>query len=327
MTEGAQPPSLKRRLLLLLLGAVTLAWLLTAAFSYVDANHEIDELLDAHLAQSASLLISQLGEEIETEEIDTEHMQQLHKYGRRVAFQIWERGDILRLRSASAPEQRLSAIDEGFSNANIGGQKWRVFSSWDGGRQMLVQIGEQHHARDEIAAKIARNLLAPLLFALPALALLIWFSVARGVRPLASLSTQVGERDPGNLAPLPMHSTPAEVRPLIDNLNRLFKRVQTSMENERRFTADAAHELRTPLAALRTQAQVARGADSNTARDRALDNVILGCDRAPHLVQQLLTLARLEPNESTVLTGQCDLHTVAKATLAELAPRDRKSNV
>ena len=119
---------MRRELLLLVLGCVAVVWIATAAVSYVDAHHEIDELLDAHLAQSASLLIAQVGHDLE--EID-EHAPDLHRYARRVAFQFWEDGTKLRLHSANAPGTRLSPRDEGFSDARIDGHRWRVFSGWD----------------------------------------------------------------------------------------------------------------------------------------------------------------------------------------------------
>lgn len=318
MSKPAPAYSLKRRLLLALLGSIALVWLATAVFSYFDARDELDELLDAHLAQSASLLLAQTGRE--SGEIDTEHMPQLHKRARSVAIQMWERGEVLRLHSASAPAERLSAKDEGFSDARIKGERWRVFSAWDAGRRYLVQVGERHETRDEIAANLARNLLLPLLFALPLLGLLVWLNVARGLRPLAALGRQVAGRDPGNLGTLDAGNIPAEVVPLVENLNRLFGRVAQLIEHERRFTADASHELRTPLAALKTQAQVARASASDAERARALDNVIAGCDRAAHLVQQLLTLARLDPAEPGTKAEACDLQALAGSAVAELAP-------
>src|SRR5512139_3430800 len=114
MASGRAPASIKRRLLVTLLGTVALVWLAAAAYTYRDARHEIDELLDAHLAQSAALLVAQVGHELG--EIDLEHAPQLHRYGRRVAFQIWEGGRTLRLHSANAPDDRLSPRDEGFSD-------------------------------------------------------------------------------------------------------------------------------------------------------------------------------------------------------------------
>ena len=318
MSGRAPAFSLKRRLLLILLGSIALVWLATVVFSYFDARHELDELLDAHLAQSVSLLMVQTRHDLE--EIDTEHMEQLHKRARKVAIQVWENGNSLRVHSASAPAVRLSARDEGFSDALIDGERWRVFSAWDAARRYLMQVGERYETREEIAASLATNLLLPLLFALPLLGLMVWLGVARALRPLAALGRQVAERDPGNLGTLDAGAIPAEVMPLVDNLNRLFGRVAQLIESERRFTADAAHELRTPLAGLKTQAQVARAAASGAERARALDQVLAGCDRASHLVQQLLTLARLDPDEPGSFAQPCDLQALARAAVAELAP-------
>jgi two-component system sensor histidine kinase QseC len=195
-----------------------------------------------------------------------------------------------------------------------------VFSSWDSERRYLVQVGERNYARDEIVAKIAKNLLWPLLIALPVLGVLIWLAIDRAMRPLRRLNREVACRAPDNLASLdPVHA-PRDVAPLIGSLNSLFDRVRASIENERRFTADAAHELRTPLAALRAQAQVARGEDDEDARARALDNVVAGCDRASHLVDQLLTLARLEPETFRAEREPCDLVEITRVAVAEIAP-------
>ena len=318
MNEAAPSFSLKRRLLLTLLGSIALVWLATAVISYFDAVHELDELLDAHLAQAAALLVAQAGRE--TREIDTDEAPQLHKRAKRTAFQVWENGKVLRLHSANVPDTRMSEDDEGFSDARIDGRSWRVFSAWDDGGRYLVQVGERYEARDEIAVTIAKNLLLPLLFALPLLALLVWLNVTRGLRPLARLGRQVAGRDPGNLGRLDTGEIPAEVLPLVENLNRLFARVEELIGNERRFTADASHELRTPLAGLKIQAQVARAAADDAERARALDNVLAGCDRATHLVEQLLTLARLDPDQPGSKAEACDLQALASAAVAELAP-------
>ena len=250
-----------------------------------------------------------------------EHTPQLHQYERRVAFQFWEEGRVLRLHSANAPNAaRLSARVDGFSDADIDGQPWRVFSGWDDGRRYLVQVGERRRARDEIVARIATNLLWPLAVALPALGLLVWLGIDRALRPLQRIGSEVGHRAPDNLLPLDAAGAPPEVAPLVDSLNRLFARVRASIENERRFTADAAHELRTPLAALRAQAQVAQRAASGAERTRALDNVLAGCDRASHLVDQLLTLARLEPRDLRTALAPCDLREVAQIAVVDIVP-------
>jgi two-component system sensor histidine kinase QseC len=319
MTERRARHSIKRRLLVVLLATILLAWIATLLLSYRDARHELDELLDAHLAQSASLLIAQVGHEVD--DIDTEHAPPVHRYSRKVAFQIWEKGQRLLLHSASAPNVPLSPQHDGFSDNDIAGEHWRVFSVWDERRHFLVQVGERREARNELVLTIAKHLLQPLLITLPLLGLLIWFGVARGLRPLQALVGQVVARRPDNLAPLEAVAAPVEVGPLVEGLNQLFARVRVSLENERRFTADASHELRTPLAAIKTQAQVARAATAEAERRHALDNVLVGCDRAAHLVEQLLTLARLEPESASLKQPErCDLHALAVAAVAALAP-------
>jgi len=324
MAERRVRHSIKRRLLVVLLLVTALAWGVALVLSYRDTLHELDELLDAHLAQSASLLIAQVGHE--TDDLDTEHAPQLHRYSRNVAFQVWEKGRKLVLHSASAPNTPLSSTHEGFSDSRVDGKSWRVFSTWDDTRHVLIQVGERRKARDKLAETVAENLLRPLLFTLPVLGLLIWFGVARSLRPLQALSGQVAQRRADNLAPLEDSAVPTEVLPLVEGLNRLFARLRDSLDKERRFTADAAHELRTPLAAIMTQAQVARAATADAERQRALDNVVLGCERAAHLVDQLLTLARLEP-EQLQLGELCDLRTLAAEVIAALAPTAVRKNI
>jgi two-component system sensor histidine kinase QseC len=157
MAETRAGHSIKRRLLVVLLLTTLLAWVATLLFSYRDTLHELDELIDAHLAQSTSLLIAQIGHEAEG--IDTEHAPPLHRYSRKVAFQVWEKGNQLVLHSPSAPNVPLSSRSEGFSDSVIAGKKWRVFSAWDESRHFLVQVGERREVRDDLAETIAENLL------------------------------------------------------------------------------------------------------------------------------------------------------------------------
>jgi two-component system sensor histidine kinase QseC len=156
--------------------------------------------------------------------------------------------------------------------------------------------------------------------ALPVLGALVWLAVGWGTRPLVGLRAQVVQRDPDNLAPLEVVRPPAEIAPLVAGLNRLLDRVRASIESERRFTADAAHELRTPVAAVRAHAEVARGATGDAERRAALDGILAGCDRAAHAIDQLLTLARLDPGDPGGRHEPCDLRAVAKDALADLAP-------
>lgn len=173
--------------------------------------------------------------------------------------------------------------------------------------------------RNEVAAEIAGQLLKPILFALPALAVLLVIAIGLALAPLRQLARDVAARAPDRLDPLPVETLPTEVAPLVIRLNSLFSGINRARQNERRFTADAAHELRTPLAALKAQAQVALASVDAVERQRALNQILAGCDRATHLVQQLLTLARLDPHASGSQAQTCDLHALAGAAVAEAA--------
>lgn len=310
-------PSLKRRLLQLALATVAAVWIVAAAVMYFEAREEFDEVLDAHLAQEAALLAAQASHELD--ELETDHTPLLHKYARRVAFQIWEGGTLLRLHSANAPPHRMSDEEKGFSDSVIDGKRWRVFSAWDDSGEFLIQVAERADVREELAGDIAGGLLQPLLFGLPVLALLLWIAVARGLRPLDTLATEIGRRDADALTLLDSTAAPREVLPLIQRLNHLFQRIDATIRRERRFTADAAHELRTPVAAIKAQAQVARNATADAERMRALDNAILGCDRAAHLIEQLLTLARVDALDAGA-KEPCELRELASGVIAALAP-------
>jgi two-component system, OmpR family, sensor histidine kinase QseC len=317
--------SLRARLLGGVLGAVAIVWIGVAIAGYLRSRDEMEDLFDAHLAQSAALLVAQISGSGDDDddgelELELEHAPELHRYARNVAFQVWERGRKLRMHSRSAPRTRLSAVEDGFSDASVDGVRWHVFSTWALDRRVLVQMAERADARDAVAAQIAGHLLLPLLVALPLLGVGLLIAIGRALAPLHALASAVASRDPQHLAPVAAERVPREVRALVDRLNELFARIEASLERERAFTADAAHELRTPLAAIRAQAQVAQRARDDAERAHALDQVIAGCDRATRLSEQLLTLARLETGAWRERLVRCDLGDVARAVLAEVAP-------
>jgi len=309
--------SLQARLLVLVLAATVLVWSITVALTWRDARHEIDELLDGHLAQAASLLIVQVAGGVE--EIDLEHAPLLHKDARKVAFQVWDRRGRLRLHSLNAPNEPLGSGAEGLAEYTVEGRRWRVFTAWDPSGDYLVEVGERVEVRDELTQEMIGALLLPLLLALPMLGLAIWLAIRGALRPLSGLAREVGERAPDRLEALPEEGALREVQPLIARLNRLFARIAASIERERRFTADAAHELRTPVAGIKAQAQVARMAGSAQVRDEALEQVLAGADRAGRLVEQMLTLARLEAHQAAACTS-VDLHALAVRVAAQRAP-------
>jgi two-component system sensor histidine kinase QseC len=310
--------SLSRRLLLLSLAAVAVVWVASSIFAVVRVRHEAGELLDAHLVQAAAMLHARVGDDVDESEL--EHAPELHRYARGLAFQVWEEGRKLRLHSANAPDTRLSPQERGFSDVESGGRAWRVYSSLDRKGRVLVQVAEERRARDRIAGSVAGALLLPMIVGLPVLGLLIWLALRSGLKPLVALGRDVAVRDPDNLQPLEAADVPREVGPLVASLNGLFGRLRQSIDHERRFNADAAHELRTPLAGVRAQAEVALGASADAERAHALRQVIAGCDRAARLVDQMLTLARLDPKRTLAGGARFDLATVARDAVAEIAP-------
>lgn len=313
--------SLRGRLLKLLLSSISLFLLVVSLLAYVNSHREADQLFDAQLAESAMVLLDQASTEItEAPSVVSDSDYPTMEYERKIAFQIRDKDGNLLLRSAITPTQVLSERSEGFSDSLIDGRKWRVFSHWNSDRTLQIQVGQLHQIRSALAGKIAISLLVPFLLAIPLVAPLIWFSVEGGLRPVNLISVEVRRRAVENLKPIIITDVPDEVRPLIDSINKLLGRLEYSFENERRFTADAAHELRTPLAALKTQAQVAMRASENEQRKKALEQVISGVDRATHLVQQLLTLARLDPQFAQVGDSKFDLHQVVVGVLTDLAP-------
>lgn len=321
---------MRRRLLTLLLATTTLVWLVTAVFAFFDAHHEIDELFDAQLAQSARVVLAQSSHALkhdlhEDEEVEIDAGEAGHKYEQRIAFQIFSADGRLLLRSASAPATRLSSRTSGYSDEYIDGRQWRIFSlSNDHG--LLIQTGERHDMRNELAADVALRLAYPLIFALPVLALLIWLGVGRSLSPLRRFTHEVMRRAPDDLARIDDTQIPLEIQPLADALNILLERLAHTLENERRFTADASHELRTPLAALKIQAQVAMQTEDEEPRRHALRQVIEGSNRATHLVEQLLTLARLDHAAPPPETP-AELHKVATECLAQLAAMAATKNI
>ena len=311
--------SLQARLLALLLGALAVVWLGATAMTWLDAQHEIDELLDGHLAQAAALLVVQ---QAHTDEDDgVADAPSLHKYAPKVAFQVFHEGRLV-MRSSNAGTTALSAVTQGFATVQRGeGPPWRVFGTRGVHSDVQVYVAEQTDSRRDILWAVMRSLLQPIALALPLLALLVWWSVRRGLMPLRTLSELLRQRKPQQLDPLPLEGLPQEIHPLVESLNGLLTRIEHMMSAERRFTADAAHELRTPIAAIRAQAQVAQGADRDTAqRHHALLATLEGCDRASRVVEQMLTLARLDAGPADTSAQALNLCSVVRQVAADLAP-------
>lgn len=312
--------SLRFRLVLLLLLGLSAAWLVAAWFTYTESREEIDRLFDAQLAQSAQMLLSSTRHELH-ERVEHENDEGIapHEYALKLAFQIWDAQSLL-MRSKIAPTTKMATEHEGYSEAMLNGERWRVFTHWNARHELMIQVAEPVAERAYLARHITQKMLMPALVALPVLAALVWIGVGLGLRPLQQLKQELTQRSVDKLSPVTMRNVPEEVTPLIQTLNDLFTRLQRAFENERQFTADAAHELRTPLAALKTQAQVALRAEDDVERRTALENVVRGVERATRLIEQLLTLARVDPEAAAIDFSEVELKALLATIMRDYAP-------
>jgi two-component system sensor histidine kinase QseC len=215
----------------------------------------------------------------------------------------------------------------GFSETRSNDGHWRHFSQWNEGNTLQVQVSENHHIRDELIGHIAWRLLFPALFGLPLIGLWVWIATRRGFASLDGIARQIASRDPQQLQPVQPATAPEEIRTLLEALNGLFLRVEHTLEAERRFTADAAHELRTPLAALQAQLQVAQRARDSEERDRSMNQLQSGLTRAAHLVDQMLHLARLDPESGLPDPKAVNLAGLAEEVCADLGPQILEKNI
>ena len=315
----SQVISLQKRLLTRTLGGVLLVWIATAAFVWFEAQHEVDELLDAHLTQSAALLVVQQNATPEDDEplLDAPT---LHKYAHRVAYQVFDE-DRLVMHSPNVAHTPMAQHKEGFETLTLpDGNLWRIFATPSRDHDVQIYVAERIDSRDEILRAVMMGFLPPLTVALPLLLVGLWWNVRLSLQPLQRLRQVLLRRDTQTLNPISLNETPQEVQPMLDALNDLLQRLAQRMETERRFTADAAHELRTPLAAIRAQAQVALTSVTNDyVRQQALQDTIVGCDRASRVVEQLLTLARMEGPQDVVFEP-FRLDQLAQQVIADLTP-------
>ena len=304
--------SLRAKLLVLLTAAVLTATLVQAAAVFRNAMREADAVFDYHLQQIAlSLATGELG---------------LPGFGPRgnarddldYVFQVWapdgQRIYVSRPR-VELPDQAVL----GYANADVNHQKWRVFSMQAGGR--TIQVAQPLLSRRALALTFALNSVWPMLLIVPLLLLVVAWVVRRSLGPLRTLSTELENRAATSFDPLDPGSVMLEMQPVVRAMNGLFARTRQAFDAQQMFVADAAHELRSPLAALKVQLQMLARAPDDTARRVAAQRVDAGIDRATHLVEQLLALARAESGgrEAPEPTSLTDAARQALSDTLELA--------
>jgi two-component system OmpR family sensor kinase len=304
--------SIRRQLLVWLFGGLLVSIAIAAVGTYWRARDEANALFDHQLQEMVASLTDAPFAAAPVGPGSAASADAL-------VVQIWDRNGVQLY--LSQPQRELPQHAQlGFTNLHTEAGDWRVFSALADGQ--VVQVAQPMRARRELAASMALRTIVPLLAAMPVLGLLIWFIIARGLQPLERVAAAVSRRSSTQLEPLAERDLPREVQPLVQALNDLLRRLGQTLAAQRTFIADAAHELRTPLTAVHLQAQLAERATTDAERRKALADLKSGLERATRLSEQLLTLARAEPEvDSGEHAPQAvDLAGLATEVIEELAP-------
>lgn len=320
-----RPGSLQARLLLVLLLSLPLVWLAASAAAVWLAKREVDELFDTQMALYArQLLAIDVHEALADDTPKLKHLLHGADAGRTdsgdLGLAVWNpQGKRLlcdgRGRHFAYLPARRGFYDEAGKDGRHG---WRMFylAAPDGER--LVAVGQKQGLRQEMVWSVVKAQLLPWMIGLPLMMLAVLLALRRELAPLRRLAAAIGARQPDDNSPV-RAEVPQEVQPLLRSLNALFERIGQMLEHERRFTADAAHELRTPLAALRVQTEVLELMPDDDGRRHAMVQLRLGIDRAGRLVEQLLALSRLDPLPRLQSSASVDWQRVVERLLAELS--------
>lgn len=301
--------SLRARLLWFLLAAIVLAAGTQAFVAYRAVLDEADDIFDHHMQQMAMSLraglppssaVGGLGGGEENFEF---------------IVQVWTLDGVRIFESAAQAALPQRAV-LGFSTVQARGTTYRVFSMATGA--LVIQVAQDMRARQRMAGTLALRTVGPIVLAAPLLMLVVWLVVSLSLAPVARVRRQVAERQADDLSPLSEADLPEEVRPLVRELNLLFARVRHAFEAQKHFVADAAHELRSPLAALKLQVQGLQRAGDVATRDLAATRLAAGIDRATRLVEQMLALARHEASAASgALPGPVRLSEVARLAISD----------
>lgn len=311
--------SIKTRLLAAITIALTLATLCAAAAIYFSVENEINRLLDNSLRQVALAYQNVRSQDILRIRRD------FFAQDESMVVQIIDPNTGAKALSRSMDP--LPIADQiGFSNAKIGGEIWRLYTTQNSYGQ-IIEVAQPTFVRSEIALQSAKSVLLPLFFMLVLIALVCQIIIGQGFRALSRTASAIGRRSPSSLTPLSLKGLPSEIEPLVSSLNNLLEQLSDSLKAQKRFASDAAHELRTPLTALTLQIQLAERAKTEEARQKAFGRLKDGIKRATRLVTQLLTMARLDPDNRSQPLLPLDLTALAHSVCDELAPLAAQKNI
>ncbi len=303
--------SLQRYLLVWLLGAFTLGAGLLMLAAYWMALDEFNEVFDRQLRQVALSALTHFHETLNASPQDAPPEFEF-------VTQVWTRGGILLFSSQRKLPIPLNAR-QGHRTETVQGQTLRVYTLPS--TLFVVQAAQPLEVRRTLAAQSANHLLVPILVAFPLIAAMLFYALRRGLRPLGLAAREIELRSARSLEPIDATRFPEEIRPTVESVNRLMGQLGEALAMQKEFVADAAHELRTPVTALRLQLQLLERAASPAARDEAIADLRRGIDRAQRLIEQLLALSRLAPEQQATPSEPVDLAALARAAVADFSLR------
>ena len=303
--------SLRRRLMLSVMTAILLAALFQAGSAYRGALRQADAMFDYHLQQMAFALRGGPALAAPLLEVDG-------RDGVDTMIQIWGADGVQLFQSRHIALPARAVL--GFSDLTHDGVRYRVYSMQTD--QQTIQIAQDMDEREAHARALAARAMAPMAVIAPLLMLVLWWVIRRSLDPLERTRQQVAARAESDLSPLPENGLPDEVRPLVQEINLLFGRLHSAFDTQKSFVANAAHELRSPLTALKLQAQALERSHDDTLRQQAAERLHQGIDRAIRLMNQLLLLARQEADSGDGRATQTlDLHLLVQQVVGDVLPQ------
>lgn len=322
--------SLQRRLLLYLLICAPLVWGFGLVFSVQHTRDEVNELYDSELVRMSRQVQSTLRPDLlTTVPGDVNVLPGLSETrgeadAKDFALAVWSAHGGLVMSDREGVQLPRMDGSAGFVDQLLGGKRWRTYYLQSSSGEWLVAAGQRTKERDELVYSLTVNQIAPWLLVLPALLLAMAWAVRRALAPLNQLTSELTARDANGLQRIEADHAPAELKPLVGAMNGLFERIEQTLERERRFTADAAHELRTPLAALRAQWDVLRRCANDAERSEAAAGFTASVDRLDRLVTQMLALSRLEATlqlqQGLPRTVKVQWHAVVEQAMSDCLP-------
>lgn len=299
--------SIRLYLLLALIATITLVNFVSLLHGYRSSMAQAQQLFDSRLESVAKLIATANNEQSENNRISDQHTPY-------VFFQIFDDQGTLITRSSNAPEIALAELSAGFHDVNFSSYRWRYCVYKDQALRRWIVTSERSDIRYTLAEQVVLESILPIVLGIPVAALIIWWAVGVGLRPLRELTGQLNKKQADDLSPVVLEQAPKELAQLVRTTNDLFKRLDSAFEREQRFSADAAHELRTPISVLKVHLHNLQTTLGDNNQD--LNLLRQGVERMGHLVEQILALYRTSPDQLSVKFIDIDIYSIAQNIIA-----------